>query len=90
MYPFACDIPARILFWRFGKVLCVGAACLPSRAEERLQDSGAFIRQNARGHVHAMIQPRVIENLEAGSNGAALRIIAAVNQAWHSRLNHCA
>src|ERR1700724_3859111 len=59
MYPFACDIPARILCLPLRlKFLCRGAACLPSRSEERLQDGGAFFRQNACCHLHPMIESR--------------------------------
>ena len=55
--------------------------------EERLQNGGAFACQNAGRYFDVMVQPRVGQDLEAGSNGASFRIITTIDQARHSRLN---
>src|SRR5689334_18603423 len=64
---------------------CCGLA---SCGEKRLQDGGGFSGANARGHLDAMIEPRISENLEAGANGAAFWVIATVDQTGNSRLDH--
>src|SRR6266404_4828625 len=61
---------------------------LTARGEERLQEDSAVGRQNARGDVHLMIEPRVGEDFEAGTNRAALRVVAAVHEPRNARLNH--
>src|SRR6266852_799774 len=49
---------------------------LSSCCEERLQDSRTFIGQDARRHLHPVIEARVIEHLKARSYSTALGIIA--------------
>ena len=60
----------------------------PARCKKVLHHFGALLRQNAAENIDAMIESRVTENIKAGTHGAALRIIAPVDEARDPRLDH--
>ncbi len=46
------------------------------------------MRENSRDDLNAMIELGMRQDFEAGTNRAAARVIGAVHQLWHTRLNH--
>ena len=58
-----------------------------SRGEKRLQRGGALVRQDSAGELDAMVEGGVVEDLEAGTDSAALGVIAAVDYAQKPGLN---
>lgn len=54
---------------------------LPPVAEEIAHDGGAFVGTDAGCHFDAVVQGRVVDDLKQGADGAALWIVAAVDDA---------
>ena len=65
-------------------------ALLAACSEERLDDGGTFGGEDARSNFHLMIKARVGEDFEAGADGAAFRIVGAVDETRDTGLEDCA
>ncbi len=61
---------------------------LAAGGEEGLQDGGAVSSEKARNDFYLMIESGVCEDFETGTDGAALWIIGAVDEAWNAGLDY--
>jgi hypothetical protein len=63
---------------------------LAAGCEERLNDGGTFVGENVRSDFYPMVEARVGEDFEAGADGAAFRIVGAVDETRDTGLEDCA
>ncbi len=61
---------------------------LPAGGEEGLQNGGAFESEDSGSDFDAVIELRVGEDFEAGTDGAGLGVVAAIDEPSDARLNH--
>src|SRR5690348_5076423 len=59
-----------------------------ARSEKGLHRARAFFPEHAAENLHAMIERRMAEDLEAGMHGAAFGIVAAIDKTSDASLNH--
>src|SRR5260370_12511239 len=59
---------------------------LAAFCEERLEDGGAVVGEDAGGDFDVMVEARVGEDFEAGADGAAFGIVGAVDEAGDTGL----
>ncbi len=70
--------------------LGLGCAKLTAFCEERLEDGGAVVGEDAGGDFDVMVEARVGEDFEAGADGAAFGIVGAVDEAGDTGLDDSA
>ena len=61
---------------------------LAAGGKERLEEGGRFVGEDAGEDFDAVVEARMGEDLEAGTDGAAFGIVCAVNEASNASLNH--
>src|SRR5260370_15354900 len=66
-----------------------GLLIVSSGLKKRLQNFATLICLNPCGHLHPMIEPRMVDHLQRRTGGAGLRIAGSIHQPGHARVNHC-